>query len=305
MRAVKISKFNLKIFSIISGVLIWVYVLQAERLEIEKNVNLQFIAPDDLVLSEKVPQEVVVTLEGPRAFVLSALTKDDFLIINLDKELKQKVGRNILKIDASFFKLPLGVKVKHLSPQKIPIILEKKSYKVVPVKPVFQSLRRSKTIEIIQSQMSPSELKISGPRSLIAKISELTTKVIDSDGLLGLSEIPVELNLPDTRVQVEDFRELKMKFELKIPEPNLVLRNLPIRIFSKNPNAQAKVKNATLKLFVPDRFKKSLEFSSRVQVWVDVPQMQTGNLNLPLKTFTPPGTHLLEVSPKSILVNVQ
>jgi len=304
VRSVRISKFNLKIFSLVSGLLIWIYVLQAERLEIEKNISLQFIAPDGLVLSEKVPQEVVLTLEGPRAFVLSALAKDDFLIINLDKELDQKIGRNLLKIDSSLFKLPLGVKIKQLKPQKIPIILEKKVYKIVPVKPIIQSLRTTKAIEVIPTKIIPSDLKISGPRSMVAKISEINTRTIDSDGLLGLTEIPLELNLPDSRIQIEDFREIKMKFELKIPEPNLVLRNLPIRIFSKNSNVQAKVKNATLKLFVPDRFKKVSDFSSRVQVWVDVPQMRAGNLTLQLKTFTPPGTHILDISPKSIVVNV-
>ena len=45
--------------------------------------------------------------------------------------------------------------------------------------------------------------------------------------------------------------------------------------------------------------------SGTVQVWADIPEDAKGKVKVPLKVVLPPTMHLLEISPKTIIVNIQ
>jgi YbbR domain-containing protein len=57
---------------------------------------------------------------------------------------------------------------------------------------------------------------------------------------------------------------------------------------------------------VPEKILKNRSnISSSIQVWADIPDEAVGRVEVPLKVVLPPSIHLLEISPKTIIVNIQ
>lgn len=300
----KVKKHALKLLSILLSVFLWVYVLNSEKVKFEKTVTLEYILPDDMMFAEKPVQEVIFMIEGPRAFVRSIAERDDKLVIDLNRVNQKRSLHFNIDIIPTQLSLPFGMVVERVLPRKIPIKLEKKASKIVPVKAVFAG-SLPEQMNFGRAEIYPSEVEVYGPRSLIVKLKEIQTRPIELEGLLGLSEVPVEAQLSDERLALGPGVELKLVYQLKASGANMVLKNVPIRFLTQNKNARSSSRTVTLKLLVPPKIKDRSNISSSLQVWADIPEGSQGKIEVPLKTIIPPGIHLLEISPKSIIVNVE
>lgn len=300
----RVKKHALKLLSVLLSVFLWVYVLNSEKVKFEKTVNLEYILPDDMMFAERPPQEVIFMIEGPRAFVRSVAERDDKLVIDLNRANKKRLLNFAVDIIPTHLNLPFGMVVERVLPRKIPIRLEKKASKIVPVKPQFTGVLPEQ-ISLKNMEVHPAEVEIYGPRSLIIKLKEVHTRPIEMDSLLGHTDVPLELQFLDDRLSLESGRDVKLTYQLKAQGANMILKDVPIRFLTQNKNARSVSKTVTLKLLVPPKVKDRTSISSSLQVWADIPAGSRGKIEVPLKTIIPPGIHLLEISPKSIIVNVE
>lgn len=300
----RVKKHSLKFISVFLALFLWVYVLNSEKVKFEKTVTLEYILPEGMMFAQKPAQEVVFMIEGPRAFVRTVGEREDKLIIDLNRANTKKQNSFTVDIIPTQLNLPFGMVVERVLPRKIPVKLEKKVSKSVPVRAKFSG-SLPEQLSISKSALEPAEVMVHGPRSLINKLKEVQTRPIDLDGLVGLSEIPVELRLPDERMTVEGARDLKFTFHLKAASANLTLKDLPIRFLTQHKHVVTPTKKATLKLLVPERIKDRSNISSSVQIWADIPANARGKVEVPLKAIIPPGMHLMGITPKTIIVNVQ
>jgi len=195
--------------------------------------------------------------------------------------------------------------VERVLPRRIPIRLEKKASKIVPVRAQFMGQLPEK-ISLIKSELRPSEVEVYGPRSVIATLKELPTRPIELDALVGQESIPVEVALTDERLTLTSGAELTFAYQLKAAGGNLTLDDLPIKFLTRTKTVESKIKSARVKLLVPEKILKNRSnISSSVQVWADIPDEAVGRVEVPLKVVLPPSIHLLEISPKTIIVNIQ
>ncbi len=99
---------------------------------------------------------------------------------------------------------------------------------------------------------------------------------------------------------------MRLSYQLKAASANYELKNVPIKILSQFHKVKTTQKTATVRLLLPEQvLKNRSNISSSVQVWADVPDDARGRVEVPLKVILPPSMLLLEVVPKTIVVNVQ
>lgn len=300
---VKMKKHTLKFISIFMAIFLWIYVLNSEKVKFEKTVALEYILPSNMMFAVKPVQEVVFMIEGPRAFVKTVAEREDKLIIDLNRQKRRKQTSFSIDIVPTQLNLPFGMVVERVLPRKIQISLEKRASKMVPVKVRFKG-QLPDELSLTKLEVIPSEVRIMGPASVIKRMREIQTTQIDKENLIGFNEIPVEPRLVDSRISFEPGTNLRISYKLKATSANLVLKDIPIRFLTQM-KTSSPTSSATLKLLAPPGAKDRSNISSSVQIWADIPSNTKGRIEVPLKAIIPPGIHLLEIVPKSIIVNVK
>ena len=301
----RMKKHTLKFVSFFLAIFLWIYVLNSEKIKFEKTVNLEYILPVDMIFAQKPPSEGTFIIYGPRAFVRTVTERKDSLVIDLNKANPRRQLQFVTEINPDLLELPLGMIVEKVLPRKIAVKLENKASKIVPLKIQFGGYLPDK-FRLHSAYLEPAEVEVYGPRSLISKIKELPIKAIELANLPGLNQIPVEVNLPDDRLNLISGLDVKLFYELKASTGNFILNDVPIQFTSNGKKIISAVKTADLKLLVSEKVTKSRSnISSSVEVWADIPMRAKGRIEVPLKVVLPASIHLLEVSPKSIIVNVQ
>ncbi len=301
----RLKKHSLKFLSVFLSVFLWAYVLNSEKVKFEKTVALEYILPTDMVFATKPVQEVTFMIEGPRAFVRTVSEREDRLVIDLNRANAKKQLNFSIDINPAQLNLPFGMVVERVLPRRLDIKLEKKASKIVPLKLQFSGQLPDK-LSLGKTRLEPAEVEVYGPRSLISKLKEIPVRPIELDSLPGHETVPVEIALSDERMTITGGFDVKFHYQLKASSSNLTLKGLPIRYLSEKRKIIGNMKFATVKLLVAEKVLKSRSnVSSSVQVWADIPSNAQGRVEVPLKVILPPSMHLLEISPKSIIVNIE
>jgi hypothetical protein len=301
----RIKKHSLKFLSVFISLFLWAYVLNSEKIRFEKTVALEYILPEDMIFAQKPHLDVTFMIEGPRAFVRTVSEREDRLVIDLNRVNAKRELAFYVDINPAQLNLPFGMVVEKVLPRRISIRLERKASKIVPVKLQFTGTLPEK-LSLVKTELSPNEVEVYGPRSVIAELKELPTRPIDLESLAGQESVPVEVALTDERLSLTSGRNITFKYQLKAASSNLTLKDLPIKFLTHTKKIESRIKTVTLKLLVPEKVMKNrANVSSTIQVWADVPQDAKGKIEIPLKVVLPPSIHLLEIYPKTIIVNIQ
>jgi YbbR domain-containing protein len=301
----RIKKHSLKFFSLLLSLFLWAYVLNSEKIRFEKTVMLEYILPEDMIFAQKPPLEVTFMINGPRAFVRTVSEREDRLVVDLNRANSKRELAFHIDINPAQLSLPFGMVVEKVIPRRIPIRLERKASKIVPLKLQFSGSLPDK-LSLVKTELRPAEVEVYGPRSVIAQLKELPTRPIDLETLIGQESVAVEVAVTDERLTLTSGHDVTFNYQLKAASANLTLKDLPIKFLTRSKTLESKIKTATLKLLVPEKvIKNRSNISSTVQVWADIPENAKGRIEVPLKVVLPPSIHLLEINPKTIIVNIQ
>lgn len=301
----RIKKHSLKFFSLLLSLFLWAYVLNSEKIRFEKTVMLEYILPEDMIFAQKPPLEVTFMINGPRAFVRTVSEREDRLVIDLNRANSKRELAFHIDINPAQLSLPFGMVVEKVVPRRIPIRLERKASKIVPLKLQFSGSLPDK-LSLVKTELRPAEVEVYGPRSVIAQLKELPTRPIDLETLIGQESVAVEVAVTDERLTLTSGYDVTFNYQLKAASANLTLKDLPIKFLTRSKTLESKIKTASLKLLVPEKvIKNRSNISSTVQVWADIPENAKGRIEVPLKVVLPPSIHLLEINPKTIIVNIQ
>ncbi|MBY0515337.1 MAG: hypothetical protein K2P81_00410 [Bacteriovoracaceae bacterium] len=296
----KTKKHSLKVVSLITGLILWFYVLNAARITVEKTITLQYVLPDHAVFAIKPPQEAIVTLEGPRAFMRSLLERDEKIVVDISRPPWRDSLRPQPVLKSSDLVLPFGVKVEKISPRILPLRLERKASKLLPVKLVLTG-DLPQDLQIQNMQIRPTEVEVVGPRSLIQGMKEITTKPIEIESLYGQTNLSLEWNLPDERLVVSKGGNPQITYGLKAKRANMVLEKVPVRLLGEG--VLPRQQTVAIVLWAPPDVVRRVDKSDlNVQVWAEVPEGSKKAVEVELRAVLPPRLHLVEIRPKRILV---
>src|SRR6185295_15529759 len=132
LRRIFVEDWSLKLLSLAIAIALWLLVTgQNQPVTAHVNVQLNFIRPPALEISNDPPRTVDVMLTGSRS-KLDDLTSLD-LVATVDIS-DQRAGERVLRLaDKAQLTLPQGIKVDAFQPSAIPIRLEEIVDRQVPV----------------------------------------------------------------------------------------------------------------------------------------------------------------------------
>ena len=211
----------LKIFSFLLAVLCWVVVRgEVERVK-DFVIPLDYVnLPDHLEMSGTVVDTVSVRLRAAEA-ILRTITQDGMTApIDLSNT---PPGEQHIRLTEAIFNVPGGAQVVSIAPSLIPINVEKRVTREVPVVATFAG-NPAEGYRKIDQIIDPPFVTISGPASEVARVRRALTGTIVLEG--QTEDLQVEVQpIPDapagSRVRVVSPRDpVRVRVRIVPPPPD-------------------------------------------------------------------------------------
>jgi YbbR domain-containing protein len=214
LRRIFLEDWSLKLLSLAIAIVLWLLVTgQNQPVTAHLNVQLNFIRPQALEISNDPPRSVDVMLTGSRT-KLDDLTSLD-LVATVDIS-DQRAGERILRLaDKAQIMLPQGIKVDSFQPSAIPIRLEEIVERQVAVEPKLEG-KPADGFEIYSVYPGKGSVAVRGPASRVNALQKVTTEGIWLAGHKeSFTASNVALDSPDPKV---DLLEPMIDVEIEIGE---------------------------------------------------------------------------------------
>ena len=174
LRRIFLEDWSLKLLSLAIAIVLWLVVTgQNEPVTAHVNVQLNFIRPPSLEISNDPPRTVDVMLTGSRN-KLDDLTSLD-LVATVDIS-NQIAGERVLRLtDKAQISLPQGVKVDGYQPSAIAVRLEPIIERQVSVEPKLEGAPPD-GYEVYSVQPSKGSVTLRGPESRVLAVQKVLTE---------------------------------------------------------------------------------------------------------------------------------
>lgn len=203
LRKIFLKDWSLKLLSLAIAVVLWLLVTgQNEPVTAHMNVQLNFIRPQSLEISNDPPRTVDVMLTGSRN-KLDDLTSLD-LVATVDIS-DQRAGERVLRLaDKAQIPLPQGVKVDGFQPSAIPVRLEPIVERQVTIEPKIEG-KPADGYEVYAVRASKGSVTLRGPESRVVAVQKAVTESIWLGGHKeSFTASNVAIDIPDPKVDLLD-----------------------------------------------------------------------------------------------------
>src|SRR5215213_1711538 len=201
LRRIFIEDWSLKLLSLAIAIVLWMLVTgQNQPVTAHVNVQLNFIRPPSLEISNDPPRAVDVMLTGSRN-KLDDLTSLD-LVATVDISDQRACERVLRLADKAQIILPQGIKVDGFQPSAIPIRLEEIIERQVGVEPKLEG-KPADGFEVYSAYPNKGSVVVRGPATRVNSLQKIATESI---WLAGHKETftasNVALDVPDPKVDL-------------------------------------------------------------------------------------------------------
>ena len=203
LRKIFLEDWSLKLLSLAIALVLWLVVTgQNEPVTAHVNVQLNFIRPQLLEISNDPPRTVDVMLTGSRN-KLDDLTALD-LVATVDLS-DQRAGERVLRLaDKAQISLPQGVKVDGFQPSAIPIRLESVIERQVAIEPKLEG-KPPDGYEVYGVRPSKGSVTVRGPESRVNALQKVMTESIWLSGHKeNFTASNLNIDVPDAKVDLLD-----------------------------------------------------------------------------------------------------
>ena len=202
-RKIFLEDWSLKLLSLAIALVLWLVVTgQNEPVTAHVNVQLNFIRPQALEISNDPPRTVDVMLTGSRS-KLDDLTALD-LVVTVDIS-DQQPGERVLRLaDKAQISLPQGVKVDGFQPSAIPIRLEPIIERQVVIEPKLEG-KVPDGYQVYGVRPSKGSVLVRGPESRVMRLQRVMTESIWLSGRKeSFTASDLGIDVPDAKVDLLD-----------------------------------------------------------------------------------------------------
>lgn len=225
-RKIFLEDWSLKLLSLTIALVLWLVVTgQNEPVTAHVNVQLNFIRPQMLEISNDPPRTVDVMLTGSRN-KLDDLTALD-LVATVDIS-DQQPGERVLRLaDKALISLPQGVKVDGFQPSAIPIRLEQIIERQITIELKLEG-KPADGYQVYAVRPSKAAVMVRGPESRVKALQKLETESIWLSGhKQTFTARHLGIDVPDAKVDLVD----------PVIDVQVEIAELPVeRTFSGVPN---------------------------------------------------------------------
>lgn len=295
------ANMPLKLLSILISIVLWFAVLGSRNVEINKEVPIEIITPDELIVSNEVPDKVSFRMSGPKAFLRSILNrKEDPIRINFSNA---KAGVSTYRLFQDNIQVPMGVKVLTVNPSSITVKLETVKHKEVPLRLVTKGTS-APGFNLSNLTLTQDSIKLKGPESKISSLKEIATIPIDLSELTESGEKEVGLDFTGESGVMLDERAPTIKYEVNQVTANFKIRNADIKVNAAS-GKKYKVEPKEVTIFVKCTADELKEVNrSKVFGIVNVTDKPNGTYDVPISVTLPPNIKLIKIVPQKAKVTI-
>jgi YbbR domain-containing protein len=211
LRRIFIEDWSLKLLSLAIAIVLWLLVTgQNQPVTAHVNVQLNFIRPQALEISNDPPRTVDVMLTGSRNKLDDLTTLDLVATVDLSD---QRAGERVLRLaDKAQIPLPQGIKIDGFQPSAIPVRLEEVVDRQVAVEPKVEG-KPADGFEIYAVYPNKGSVAVRGPASHVNALQKVSTETVWVSGqketfvassvTLDVSDPKIDLLEPMVNVTVE------------------------------------------------------------------------------------------------------
>lgn len=256
-----------------------------------------------------IPSELLVVGNVP---VLEALVKGPSGLLKGLKDLQlsheidlvsAEPGRQFIKILPETITVPQGASVLEVDPDSFTISIERRVEKLVPVVPDL--INEPVPGYIVASVVaSPSRIELSGPASMLEKISAVRTTPVNLAGLTGSAKKKVALNLrhsPYVQPTENSLVEIEIVVVEKIIEESIITA---VQGTGTNYTYEIRPDRIELILRGPEKTMKKLLQGNGIRVRVDLKGLTPGTYKRHAVIEPPLNTTLVEAKPEVFTVEL-
>ena len=203
LRRIFIEDWSLKLLSLAIAIVLWLAVTgQNQPVTAHVNVQLNFIRPQSLEISNDPPRTVDVLLTGSRNKLDDLSTLDLVATVDISD---QRAGERVLRLaDKAQITLPQGIKVDGFQPSAIPIRLEEIVERQVPVEPKLEG-KPADGYEVYAVYPTKGSVTVRWPASRVNALQKATTESIWLGGRKeSFTASNLATDVPDPKVDLLD-----------------------------------------------------------------------------------------------------
>lgn len=270
------------------------------------SVPLEIDAQNGMVAASSFPANVKVTVRG-KPENISTLHENDFYAY-LDLNYIAKDGSAHLPVQITLSKNamlidPMEIKV---SPEEVTLTVEESISAYVPVNPLYSG-EPARGYELKTVTVSPQEVRVTGPRTMVENCKRLQTRMVLLTGIKNDTTVTVQLDSPGKFLRVDD--DVNVSVTASVTQKTMIKRfeSAPVNLSGLNA------------AFEPSGSVPSVLLSLRGPVLTlenYTPRLSTilanckgiteeGTHEVPLEFSLPAGTVALDETPKKIKVSIK
>jgi YbbR domain-containing protein len=203
LRKIFVEDWSLKLLSLAITLALWVVVTsQNTPVNTRASVQLQFIRPNSLDISNDPPRTVDVVLSGSK-HKLDALNQAN-LVATVDLS-DQRPGERVVRLaDRAQLDLPEGVKIDAYQPGAISLRLEPIVVRQLNVEPMIEG-KPAEGYEVYSVRPDKASISIQGPASVVNAFQKAPTESISVAGRKESFTVPdVAINISNPKISILD-----------------------------------------------------------------------------------------------------
>ena len=290
----------LRIFSLAFAIGLWAFVNLGER-DAEKTLAVPVVIrgmPENLAVTSPLVDGVDVRIRGPRTLLGTLDERRQSITLDLGNV---RAGRTTFKIDGEMLTLPRGVRVVRVSPSQLQFDIDRMADRAVPVAPDLEAPPPG--FRLVDVEVSPRRVTVSGPTSVVEGIRELRTEHVATGSQPGVVERTAVVRRDDQALRVAPGR-VTVHFRVEEIFTTREFKNVEISVGGANPSP-VKLKTRWVNVAVrgPERLLRALEFRDG-SVRVDPERLDPGRHRLKVQVELPEGLELASVKPEEVEVQI-
>lgn len=210
MRTWVLENLGLKLLSLFLAVFLWAVVLGEQKVEVTVNEPLEFDIPQNLFLANDPGDTVEVRLRGPKTLVTSLTARE---VTMSQPPVTLVEGENIIPIRDDMIRVPRGVQVVGVNPQRVRVVLEAATEREIEVSPRVEGSPPDGFV-VRRVTSVPLRVRMVGPTSELRRITRVRTLPINLTGQTASFSARVLLEPVGRRVRVEDNASIIVEVEI-------------------------------------------------------------------------------------------
>jgi YbbR domain-containing protein len=232
-----------------------------------------------LASAEPIENNAIVRIMGSNIILNSIDKKQIFFDFN---RIEFQEGENFINLENQV-KTPPGIEVIKITPSKLHLYLEKKSFKEVSIKVHYQG-KPPNGYYFLKYETLPPKVIIEGAKSTIQKISRLDTEPISLNKRKETFTIDAPLKIDNLNIVINETEPIIISTYLITNPATVVVRNIPVNVISA-PERYSFNPQKVDATFVCSRDEISKIEENDLQVFIDMSEIKEykKQITIPLK----------------------